>query len=169
MTWPSFSWFSWFFWLIWLSNHLTYMSGHSINITTCRHITFALSQSIFPTLLFLLALLHGFQDLPWAGIEPTPPGNSLTCFSCSEPHPSKLKLNLFFPSRFLYRKLSTCVCTKLLNHVWLFLTPWTVACQAPLSMGFSRQEYWSRLPFSSPGDLPNIGVGSRPPALQGIL
>ena len=46
------------------------MSGHSINITTCRHITFALSQSIFPTLLFLLALLHGFQDLPWAGIEP---------------------------------------------------------------------------------------------------
>ena len=46
------------------------MSGHSINITTCRHITFALSQPIFTTLLFLLALLHGLQDLPWAGIEP---------------------------------------------------------------------------------------------------
>ena len=36
-----------------------------------------------------------------------------------------------------------------------FVIPWTVACQAPLSMGFPRQEYWSGLPFSSPGDLPN--------------
>ena len=39
---------------------------------------------------------------------------------------------------------------KSLSHVWLLLTPWTVACQAPLSMGFSRQEYWSGLPFPSP-------------------
>ena len=39
-----------------------------------------------------------------------------------------------------------------------FATPWTVACQAPLSMGFSRQEYWSGLPFSIPGDLPNPGI-----------
>ena len=38
-----------------------------------------------------------------------------------------------------------------LSHVWLFATPWTVACQAPLSMGFSRQEYWSELPFPIPG------------------
>ena len=37
-------------------------------------------------------------------------------------------------------------------------TPWTVACQAPLSMGFSRQEYWSGLPFPSPGDLPDPGI-----------
>ena len=37
-------------------------------------------------------------------------------------------------------------------------TPWTIACQAPLSMGFSRQEYWSGLPFPSPGDLPNPGI-----------
>ena len=36
--------------------------------------------------------------------------------------------------------------------------PWTVACQAPLSMGFSRQEYWRRLPFHSPGDLPDLGI-----------
>ena len=40
---------------------------------------------------------------------------------------------------------------KLLSHVWLFVTPWTVAHQAPLSVGFSRQEYWSGLPFPSPG------------------
>ena len=46
------------------------------------------------------------------------------------------------------------------------VTPWTVACQAPLSMGFSRQEYWSGLPFPSPGDLPNPGTEPRSPALQ---
>ena len=45
-------------------------------------------------------------------------------------------------------------------------TPWTVTHQAPLSMGFSRQEYWSRLPFSSSGDLPDPGMEPRSPALQ---
>ena len=44
---------------------------------------------------------------------------------------------------------------KSLSHVWLFATPWNVAYQTPPSMGFSRQEYWSGLPFPSPGDLPN--------------
>ena len=46
---------------------------------------------------------------------------------------------------------------KWLSRVRLFATPWTVAYQAPLSMGFSRQECWSGLPFPSPGDLPNPG------------
>ena len=46
------------------------------------------------------------------------------------------------------------------------VTPWTVACQAPLSMGFSRQEHWSGLPFPSPGYLPNPGIEPRSPALQ---
>ena len=59
-----------------------------------------------------------------------------------------------------------CVCVKLLSRVRLFATPWTVAHQAPLSMGFSRQEYWSRLPFPSPGDLPNLGIEPRSPAFQ---
>ena len=45
-------------------------------------------------------------------------------------------------------------------------TPWTIACQAPLSMGFSRQIYWSGLPFPSPGDLPDPGIEPRSPALQ---
>ena len=54
---------------------------------------------------------------------------------------------------------------KSLSHVQLFATPWTVAYQAPLSMGFSRQEYWSGLSFPSLGDLPDPGkIG--PPALQ---
>ena len=55
---------------------------------------------------------------------------------------------------------------KSLSRVWLFATQWTVACQAPLSMGFSRQEYWSGLPFPSPGDLPDPGIEPWSPALQ---
>ena len=55
---------------------------------------------------------------------------------------------------------------KLLSRVRLFATPWTVAHQAPPSMGFSRQEYWSGLPFPSPGDLPDPGIKHRSPALQ---
>ena len=55
---------------------------------------------------------------------------------------------------------------KSLSRVRLFATPWTVAHQAPPSMGFSRQEYWSGLPFPSPGDLPNPGIKLRSPALQ---
>ena len=46
-----------------------------------------------------------------------------------------------------------CVCAQLLSHVWLFVTPWTVACQCPLSMKISRQEYWSGLPFPTREDL----------------
>ena len=55
---------------------------------------------------------------------------------------------------------------KSLSHVRLFATLWTVAHQAPLSMGFSRQEYWSGLPFPSPGDFPDPGIEPRFPALQ---
>ena len=55
---------------------------------------------------------------------------------------------------------------KKLSRVRLFATPWTVAYQALWSMGFSRQEYWSGLPFPSPGDLPNPGIQPRSPALQ---
>ena len=53
-----------------------------------------------------------------------------------------------------------------LNHVQLFATPGTVARQAPLSMGFSWQEYWSGLAFPSLGNLPNPGIEPEPPALQ---
>ena len=63
-------------------------------------------------------------------------------------------------------KVKVKVKVKSLSHVQLFPTLWTIAHQAPLSMGFSRQEYWSRLPFPSPGDLPNPGIEPRPPALE---
>ena len=55
---------------------------------------------------------------------------------------------------------------KLLSHVWLFATPWTIAYQVPPSMGFSRQEYWGGLPFPSPGDLPNPGIEPGSPPLK---
>ena len=55
---------------------------------------------------------------------------------------------------------------KSLSHVGLFATLWTVGCQASPSMGFSRQEYWSGLPFPSPEDLPDPGIEPRSPALE---
>ena len=58
----------------------------------------------------------------------------------------------------LYILLYSKVKVKSLSHVQLFVTPWTVACQSPLFMGFSRQEYWSGSPFPSPGDLPDPGI-----------
>ena len=60
--------------------------------------------------------------------------------------------------------------TQSLSHVLLFVTPGTVAHQTPLPMGFPRQEYWSELPFPSPGDLPDPGIKPEslvPPALAG--
>ena len=55
---------------------------------------------------------------------------------------------------------------KLLSHVRLFATPWTVAYRAPLSKGFSRKEYWSGLPFPSPENLPDSEIKPRSPTLQ---
>ena len=69
--------------------------------------------------------------------------------------------------RYLYSpSYDPYVKVKSLSHVRLFATLWTVAHQAPLSMGFSRQEYWSGLPFPSPGDLPNPGIKPGSPTLQ---
>ena len=71
------------------------------------------------------------------------------------------------PSGLVARKLrKNMYIVKLLSRVRLFATLWTVAHQAPLSMGFSRQEYWNALPFPSPGDLPDPGIRPRSPALQ---
>ena len=78
-------------------------------------------------------------------------------------------------SRFLcsfFSVLDTCVSQlekwkcQSLNPVQLFLTPYSVACQAPLSMEFSRQEYRSKEPFPSPGNIPNSGIEPRSPTLQ---
>ena len=78
---------------------------------------------------------------------------------------SFLLSGLFWPLTQFRSENRTC---QLLSHVWLFAIPWTVFYQLPLSMGFSRQEYWSGVPFPSPGDLPGPGtepVSLMPPAL----
>ena len=62
-----------------------------------------------------------------------------------------------------YSKLLVIV--YMLSHVRLFVAPWAVARQAPLSVEFSRQEYWSGLPFPTPGDLSNLGMEPISPAL----
>ena len=61
---------------------------------------------------------------------------------------------------------SECELVKSLSRVQLSKTRWTIAQQAPLSMEFSRREYWSGLPFPSPGDLPDLGIEPGSPALQ---
>ena len=60
-----------------------------------------------------------------------------------------------------------CVCVKSFSYVRLFTTPWTVAHQAPLSMEFPRQQYWSGLPFPSPEDFSNPGIKPMFPTLAG--
>ena len=77
-----------------------------------------------------------------------------------------LKVWLTFPC-LLFDILKVKV--KSFSRVRLFVTPWPVAYQAPLSVGFSRQEYWSGLPFPSPGDLPDPGIEPRSPALRQTL
>ena len=87
----------------------------------------------------------------------------------------KPKLHDWLSKRFAVSYLTsltstTCACAKLFSRAWLFATPWTVALQVPLSMGFSRQEYWSGLPCPSPGDLPYPGTEPAsliPPSLAG--
>ena len=81
-------------------------------------------------------------------------------------------LENFFPDRGAWwatvhgvTKSQMRVNVRLLSRVRCFATPWTVAYQALLSVGFSRQEYWSGLPFPSPGDLPDPGIEPRSPAL----
>ena len=71
-----------------------------------------------------------------------------------------------FSGAFFHCYVVMKVKVKSLGRVQLLVTPWTVAYQAPLSMGFSRQEYWSGLPFLSPGDLPDPGIEPRSPTLQ---
>ena len=89
--------------------------------------------------------------------------------ACPPPTPTPIHLKPLFsgptrsdstpcPHLALLRFLAFSNCVQLLSHVRFFATSWTIAPQAPLSMGFSRQEYWSGLPFPSPGDFPHLGV-----------
>ena len=73
-----------------------------------------------------------------------------------------MKLDFCFISKvyFLHSSSLKICCAQLFSHVWLFVAPWTIAHQAPPSMGFSRQEYYSGLPFPTPGNLPDPVIKS---------
>ena len=70
-----------------------------------------------------------------------------------------------FILRYCFSKYYQCVCAQVLSRVQLFETPWTIAHQAPVSMEFSRQKYWSGLPFPTLEDLPDSGIEPASPAL----
>ena len=74
---------------------------------------------------------------------------------------------IFFKNLLIFVFFLFVYCAQPLRRVQLFGTPWTVAHRTPLSMGFLRQEYWSGLPFSPPGDLPDPGIEATSPALAG--
>ena len=100
------------------------------------------------------------------------PGNLIAFLSTTKlyPEPFNKQLFCFFAYFFLDLHLYSIpiyrytVCS--FSCVQLFAAPWTIACQAPLSVGLSRQEYWSGLPFPPPGDLPDPGIKPASPTLQ---
>ena len=81
-------------------------------------------------------------------------------FGCPKSSSTNISSSLCQEQSWMYL-LETHVCA--LSHVGLFATLWTVAHQAPLSMGFSKQEHWSGLPFPSPGDLPDTAIKALSP------
>ena len=112
----------------------------------------------------------------------SPPGSSIhgifqarvlewgaIAFSVEPSDRKSTRLNSSHPPSGLEWVVHVCLCTlSHFSHVRLFATPWTAAHQAPLSMEFSRQEYWNGLPSPSPGDLPNLGIELGSPAWQAV-
>ena len=91
----------------------------------------------------------------WIGLPCTPSSP----FCCSKKDQSRKCFSIICSSKTREVLTRGCVCMlSHFSHVRFFLTLWTVAHQIPLCMGFSRQEYWSRFPFPSPGNLPNLGI-----------
>ena len=120
-------------------------------------------------------------DLPKPGIKPGSlalQADTLLSGPPGKPLPEKMAYGTQpvwpLPDPYLYDSKECFHCYSLrfarvlicFNHVPLFEIPWTIAHQLPLSMEFSRQEYWSEFPFPSPGDLPNSGIEPKFPSLQ---
>ena len=101
---------------------------------------------------------HGFN--PWSGKIPHAEMQLSPRATTIEPVPCSLRMATIEATCSNYWNPHSRACTMLscFSCVWLCEIPWTIALQAPLSMGFSRVEYWSGLPFSSPGDLPNSRI-----------
>ena len=121
-----------------------------------------------------LSLSCGIWDLvSWPGMEPRPPtfrAWSLSLKTAREVPHFSINLKLLRKRCYHFKQISRCsyVCRKVksLSRVQLFATPWTVALQASPSMGFSKQGYWSGLPFPSLGDLPDPEIKTMSLALQ---
>ena len=109
---------------------------------------------------------HGLQHARLPCLSPSPRACSNSCPSSQWCHPTiSSSVVPFFPNESVLHIRWPKYCH--FSHVQLCVTIWTAACQAPLSMRFSRQEYWSELPLPSPGDLPNPGIELTSPALVG--
>ena len=98
----------------------------------------------------------------WEILEEEKPG-VLQSMGLHEP------LNTSFIHHELHSQIFQHACVCLFSRVWLFATPWTVTCQAPMSMGSHRQEYWSGLPFPSPEDLPDPGMETTSPVSPALV
>ena len=113
-------------------------------------------------------ILHVSREGPLASVKPSGDWSTkwrLNLMRSPETEPASWVTPNSLPTSFIL-----CVCAQLVTCVWLFATPWTIAHQTLLSMVFSRQEYWSGLPFPTPGDLPNPGIkpmSSVSPTLSG--
>ena len=128
------------------SNHWTARNSKCIK-TMCKPVFFLTRGMYNPAgLLSHLPLLH---------TDTKPPFNYFLC-SWSSFRTDYMLLEVPCVSHMVW----------LISRVWLFMTPWTAACQTPLSLGLSRQEYWSGLLFPSPGDLLEPGIEPRCPTLQ---
>ena len=124
----------------------------------------------FPVLHHLLELaqIHVHQS-----VMPPTISSSVIPFSCLQSFPASVFSNELTPHirwpkswSFSISPSNEYMCPQLLSRVRLFVTSCTIACQAPLSMGFSRQEYWSGLPCPLLGDLSNTGIKPRSPTMQ---
>ena len=124
--------------------------GSNPGLPHCKQILYQLSHKGRPRILEWVA--HPFSS-----------GSSQTRFELGFPalqadsSPIELSGKPVEEEDNIYWIASKCMCvrTQSISHVWLFVTPWTIVYQAPLSMEISRQEYWSGLPFPTPGDLPD--------------
>ena len=120
---------------------------------------------------FLFFVMHMFNCYHCVSIiislssDQTWIGHSKVGKCSAEPH---IMLPVWYSvAHFIFPEMVTVLCCAyLLSHIWLSATPWTVARQAPLSMGFSRPEYWSGMSCPPSGDLPSPGIEPRPPTLQ---
>ena len=138
----------------WLANFLKKFSTFILKILFIYLTVPSLSwgMQVFYLCCGIQTLSFGMWDLvPWPGIEPGPPALGVKSLS-------------HWTTREVPQLLCVCVCVCLFSCVRLFVTPWTVACQAPLSMAFFRQEYWSGLPCPPPWVLPDLGI--EPPFLM---